>query len=92
MADWARFRVRHNREEGDRQVHTLASYVGLRFRTGHGTCVRDAYVTKTRARYIELACLVVGQRATTVIVGAAPPGSGARTGRQIERAISAFTT
>jgi hypothetical protein len=92
QAGWARFRVAHNANEGDLQVRTLARYADLRFRTGSGTCVRDEYVTKTGARYVELACLVAGRHATTVIVGAAPPTTWPRTGPQIERAISAFTT
>ncbi|HSO97615.1 MAG TPA: hypothetical protein VLP43_01580 [Solirubrobacteraceae bacterium] len=89
---WAAFRPAHNGAEGDRQVRRLASYPALRFRTGRGACVRDRYVTRTGARYIELACLVAGRHAATVIVGAAPPRVWARMAPQIERAISALTT
>jgi hypothetical protein len=92
LANWTAFRLAHDADEGDRQVQMLASYKHLRFRSGPGTCVRDRYVTATRAHYIELACLVAGRHATTVIVGAAPPDSWPSTGPQIERAISAFTT
>jgi hypothetical protein len=91
-ASWARFRVEHNAEEGDRRVKTLAVGTGLRFRSGHGSCVRDSYTTKTGAQYVELACLVVGRRASSVIIGASPPGDWPRISPLIERAISGLTT
>lgn len=89
---WAAFRLAHNAAEGDRRVQRLASFPALRFRTGHGACVQDRYTTTTGGRYIELACLVAGARATTVIVGAAPPRTWPQMAPQIERAISALTT
>ena len=91
-ADWASFRVAHNADEGDRQIVTLAVGRGLRFRTGVGTCVRDAYTTSTGNRYVELACLVAGARTSSVIVGAAPPQTWPRYSALLERAISTFTT
>jgi len=92
LRDWASFRARHNALEGERRVETLAAGAGLRFRTGRGSCVRDAYTTATGERFIELACLVVGPKATSVIVGAAPPGAWSQISPVIERAISALTT
>jgi hypothetical protein len=92
LGTWAAFRTRHNADEGDRAVTTLAAATGLRFRTGSGSCVRDAYTTSTGRRYVELACLVQGPRAASVIVGAAPPATWTRTAPLIERAIAAFTT
>ncbi len=92
LSDWGSFRVRHNADEGDRNIVTLAVGSGLRFRSGHGACVRDAYETRTGNRFVELACLVAGARATSVIVGAAPPQTWTQTSPLIERAISAFTT
>jgi hypothetical protein len=92
LRGWASFRVEHNLGEGDRDIRTLAAARGLRFRTGRGTCIRDAYVTATGGQFIELACLVAGQNATSVIIGAAPPREWARMSAVIERAISAFTT
>lgn len=91
-ADWASFRVAHNADEGDRHIVTLAVGRGLRFRTGVGTCVRDAYMTSTGNRYVELACLVAGARTSSVIVGAAPPQTWPRYSAVLERAISTFTT
>jgi hypothetical protein len=92
LSNWSHFRVDHNREEGDRQVRTLAAQTGLRFRSGRGSCVLDAYTTKTDAHFIEIACLVKGQRATSVIVGASPPSAWVAVAPLLERAISTFTT
>lgn len=92
VSNWIRFRPDHNAEEGDRHVKTLAIGRALQFRTGRGACIRDSYATATHHRYIELACIVAGRRATTVVVGAAPPGSWSRVSPLIERAISGMTT
>lgn len=92
LANWASFRVDHNREEGDRGLTRLASATGLRFLSGHGNCVKDAYTSGTGAHYIEIACLVTGLRTDSVIVGAAPPSSWAQQAGSIERAISGFRT
>lgn len=89
---WGSFRVAHNADEGDREVRQLAAAQGLRFRTGHGSCVRDAYTTSTGVRFVELACLVAGPKAASVIVGAAPPEIWAKIAPSIELAISAMTT
>jgi hypothetical protein len=40
--------------------------------------------------YIEIACLVSGAKASTVIVGAGPPSAWAQVSGPIERAISGF--
>jgi hypothetical protein len=92
LANWAAFRVRHNREEGERDVRGEGAARGLRFRTGRGSCVRDAYTTSTRTRYIEIACLVQGAHASAVVVGAAPVSAWASASATIERAIAALTT
>jgi hypothetical protein len=91
LANWARFRPAHNREEGDFSVVSEAAARGLRFRKGSGTCVIDRYATVS-AHYREIACLVRGARASTVVVGAAVPGDWARLAPQLERAISSFAT
>ena len=70
----------------------LANAHGLQFRTGHGACVKDSYRSATGASYVELACLVAGKRASSVIVGAAPPHAWARVSPLLERAISDFST
>lgn len=91
-ANWSDFRVEHNRDEGDRDVTRLASATGLRFRSGTGSCVLDSYSTSSGHRYREIACLVAGRTASTVIVAAAPPGRWAAEAWQLERAVTDFTT
>ena len=54
--------------------------------------MQDSYVTSTGARYVEIACLVAGRKASTVIVGAAPPKAWPERAAVIERVISSFTT
>jgi hypothetical protein len=89
LADWAAFRVAHNREEGDRGVRLLATGHDLPFRGGRGACVRDRYATSTGAQYVELACIVAAGR-TTVVVAAAPPAAWAAQRATLERALEAF--
>ena len=91
LANWARFRVAHNREEGDRSVVRESAATGLRFRSGTGSCVTDRYLTSTAARYREIACIVRGARATTVIVAAAPPSDWSRMAAQLQQAVSSFS-
>jgi hypothetical protein len=91
LADWSHFRPAHNREEGDRQVVSEAAARGLRFPRGTGSCVIDHYATVS-AHYREIACLVRGARASTVVVGAATPRDWAKLGPQLERALASFST
>lgn len=90
LSNWSNFRIAHDADEGDRGLKQLDAATGLRFRGGHGSCVRDSYTTSSHAAYIELACLVAGARATTVIVGASPPAAWPKISAVIERAVSAF--
>jgi hypothetical protein len=91
-ANWGHFRIDHNAEEGDRSIRRLAVGTGLEFRSGRGSCVRDSYTTGSGSRYVELACLVKGRTASTVIVGASPPAAWGQLAPTLERAISSFTT
>jgi len=90
LANWPSFRPAHNLDEGDRDLVPLASTSGLRFTDGHGSCVKDSYSTSTDRRYTEIACIVRGEAATTVIVAAATPGRWPRLSPTLERAISSF--
>ena len=92
VANWSSFRPDHNRDEGDVEVRPVASATNLRFERGNGSCVIDTYTTSSGHSYREIACIVAGARATTVVVGAAPPGQWSRRGPAIERAISSFLT
>jgi hypothetical protein len=91
FADWPSFRVEHNREEGDRAVRRLSSATGLHFLDGRGSCVKDSYTTQTGSRFTEIACLV-GGRAESVVVGAAPPARWSTMSGVLERAIDAVRT
>lgn len=92
LSNWPSFRVEHNREEGDHAVTRLAAATGLHFLSGHGSCVKDSYATRTGSRFVEIACLVAGARATSVIVGAAPPAAWPRISGAIKRAIDGVRT
>jgi hypothetical protein len=91
-ASWPTFRLRHNAGEGDREVRLAAAAGDLRFRTGRGTCVRDAYTTSANTRYVEIACLVGGVHVSSVLVGAAPSEHWTQEHSVIEQAISALIT
>lgn len=87
LANWSSFRIRHNRQEGDRRVTTLAAATGLHFLTGRGSCIKDSYSTISGARYVEVACLVAGAHSSSVIVAAAPPAAWNQETDTLERAI-----
>ena len=87
QSNWARFRVDHNREEGERAVRTLRAARDLRFLTGHGSCVQDSYTTAAATHFIEIACLIGGRRSSFVAVGATPPDQWPKMSALIERAI-----
>jgi hypothetical protein len=92
LANWSTFRLDHNRDEGDTNVSLVGSATNLRFRDGHGSCVIDDYTSSSGHHYREIACIVAGAHATTVVVGAAPPSEWQQERPAIQRAISAFTT
>ena len=93
LSNWGTFRLDHNREEGDVDVTPIASATNLRFRGGaHGSCVIDGYTSSSGHRYREIACIVAGKSATTVVVGAAPPSAWQQQAPALERSISAFQT
>jgi hypothetical protein len=91
LSNWSRFRPAHNLEEGDRNVHLVASARDLKFRDGRGSCVIDVYTT-TKASYREIACLVSGRRSSAVIVAAAPVELWHRHAATLRRAVSSFET
>lgn len=92
LGDWARFRVAHNRQEGNRDVTSEAAVGNVAFRGASGTCVRDRYTTTARISYIEVACLVAGKRASSVIVAAASSDRWSELAPLLYRAIAAFST
>lgn len=92
LANWGTFRVDHNKDEGDTNITLVASATNLAFRNGHGSCVIDDYRTSSGHRYREIACIVAGANATTVVVGAAPPQDWHAQSPSLERSISALKT
>lgn len=91
LRNWATFRPRHNAQEGDRNVRVLGTTTGVRPGLGRSACVQDTYRT-VRARYHELACLVDGRRASTVVVAAATTAAWPRMAGELQRAVAAFRT
>jgi len=91
LDNWATFRPTHNAHEGDRSVRVLAAARGLRFRDGRGSCVVDRYAT-VRAHYREIACLVAGRHAQSVVVAAATESAWARLEPTLRRAVASFAT
>jgi hypothetical protein len=94
LADWVRFRVRHNATEGDRSVHLVTAQAPARFDGGRASCVIDDYAT-SRSRYRELACIVApapGARAmrAVVLIAAAQPSAWTRDQPLLRFAIDHF--
>ncbi|HEX4804482.1 MAG TPA: hypothetical protein VFU94_01165 [Conexibacter sp.] len=90
FANWPAFRLRHIRAEGDLVATEQGSARGVPFRDGaRGVCVRDAYTTSRHLRFVEVACLVHGRRADSVIVAAAPPRQWARRWPTLRRVLEA---
>jgi len=94
-ANWSRFRIAHNAGEDDRNDKLLAAATGLRFRAATGACVIDSYTSTSGEHpnpFREIACIVSGRSATTVIVAAAPPSQWDAMAPLLERAVSNFIT
>ena len=89
LANWARFRPAHNRDEGIRDVRVLASSSDLVFRSGPGSCVIDTY-KNSKNRYREIACLVSGTRSSAVVVATAQSQQWNRYAATLQRAVSSF--
>src|SRR5947209_4595230 len=92
LANYAHLRVDHNGDEGDSAITTLTAVTKHRFGEGRASCVQDSYATRTGARYVELACLLAGPRASVVVVGAAPPQQWPHVSPLLQRAIATTTT
>jgi hypothetical protein len=90
LANWSHFRVAHIGAEGARRVRLEAAATGLYFRSAGGSCVIDSYST-SKARFREIACIIAGARATTVVVAAAPLAAWAQKVALLERAVASFT-
>ncbi len=91
LRHWAAFRLHLLGEDDASLVHLDAAATGLAFRGGTGSCVIDDYVTRIGVHhYREIACLVQGQTAASVVVGTAPASRWAQAGPLLERAVAAY--
>jgi hypothetical protein len=71
LKGFARFRVHLIGKDDDRDVHLDSSAGNLAFRGGTGSCVIDDYLTRVGDNhYREIACFVVGQHVSSVLVAA----------------------
>jgi hypothetical protein len=93
LANWARFRVGHNADEGDRNVRVLSKQTNVPLDGGRGSCVTDQYTT-TRTSYRELACVVApsGAAMRVVLVAAAQPDVWDTERHVLQFAIDHFTS
>jgi hypothetical protein len=91
LSTWATFRLERLREENGEPVHEVARASDLAFRGGKGSCVIDDYFTRHKLRqFREIACLVRGRSAGSVVVAATPRADWGRIGPQLERAVSFY--
>ncbi len=89
---FAAFRVHLLGEDHDEAVHEEASAERVAFQGGRGSCVIDTYVTRVRhRRYREIACLVAGTHAGTVVVAAALTSRWNQFRPWLQQSIAAFT-
>jgi hypothetical protein len=93
IADWARFRLRHNAAEGDRNVRLITAQTAVRLATGRESCVVDDYST-SRSKFRELACILApaNGRHATVLVAAAEQDAWAREHAVLQFAVSHFAS
>jgi hypothetical protein len=91
LAGWAAFRLRLLRSDDAATAHEVAAAQDVRFRGGTGSCVMDSYVTRIHANHFqEIACLVQGSAASSVIVAAAPAAHWAQARPLLLRAVAAY--
>jgi hypothetical protein len=89
---WAAFRLAFERREGGTRVTAKASAENLVFGGGRGACVIDDYNARVapHRRYREIACYVVGPRASTVVIAAAAIDEWSQRSGVLEQAVSSF--
>jgi hypothetical protein len=91
LRHWATFRLAFLRSDHAASAHRDASATGVAFRGGSGSCVIDDYATKAGGHhYKEIACLVQGRTAASVIVAAAPAARWVQAGPLLGRAVAAY--
>jgi hypothetical protein len=91
LGNWTDFRLEHLREDGQTAVHLDAVSPALHFRGGPGRCVIDNYATKIdNNRYDEIACIVQGAHATSVLVAATSTAAWQAQRALLEMVVSSY--
>ena len=91
LHNWPDFRMEHLREDGQSAVHLDGVSGPLNFRGGHGRCVMDNYTTDTHHNhYNEIACIVQGAHATSVLVAATSTAAWQAHRALLEKVVSSY--
>jgi hypothetical protein len=92
LQGWPKFRLEHLRDEDASSARKDATAQLVRTGTALRSCVADDYVTRVGSHdFHEVACLVVQQSASSVIVGATPSGDPAHVWAELQRAVAAYS-
>jgi hypothetical protein len=91
LRNWADFRMEHLREDGQSAVRLDGVSGPLNFRRGHGRCVIDNYTTDIHHNhYNEIACIVRGIHATSVLVAATSASAWQANRALLEKVVSSY--
>jgi hypothetical protein len=91
LQNWPRFRVGHLAEEGQRAVRVDATSAMLPFQGGQGRCVVDDYTSRVHNnRYREIACLVRGAHASSVVIATTRVATWAQYGTLLEQVVNGY--
>lgn len=91
LHNWPEFRMAHLREDGQNAVHLDGVSGPLNFRGGHGRCVIDNYTTDVHHNhYNEIACIVQGAHATSVLVAATSAAAWRANRALLEKVVSSY--
>jgi hypothetical protein len=91
LRNWTDFRLEHLRDDGQTAVHLDSVSPSLHFRGGAGRCVTDHYMSKIdHNHYNEIACIVQGAHATSVLVAATSAAAWQADGALLEKVVSAY--
>jgi hypothetical protein len=91
LGNWTGSRLEHLRGDGQYQVRLDGASPALHFRGGPGRCVIDNYTSKIHNNhYDEIACIVQGAHATSVLVAASPTAAWQANHALLEKVVSSY--
>jgi hypothetical protein len=91
LGNWTDFRLEHLRDDGQTAVHLDIVSGSLHFRGGDGRCVIDHYMSRIdHNHYGEIACIVQGAHATSVLVAATSTAAWQANRALLEKVVSAY--